>query len=446
MSNSLPPRPTMDHEEDAKTPSERLEEALGENRELRHRLEMVEAIMQRYLPTSGTPLPNTATAPTATPISRSSIPHVPAIDPRRPPSSVMRSLTFRPPPAAPLAPSNPTTSSNGMDIDQSSSPSSKPRSRNLKVNVPEKFGGTSQERATADLWLQSVVFWMRLTAEGESDSTLIMMFGNVLKGTALKWFTNFSKRAEREGTPLTLQDVFDGFVRTYEGGLAQKMAEQKLNALVYGKGECKDLTAMENEFDRLAQELYPGAEESPAAISLLARIYSDAIRRGDEVLWEKAMDAQPSTLDEWKAAVQNAYIVIETKKAHHRSARGDRHETRSSYYSSRSSPSTSSSQSAHRTDHAVQVKKAEVEEDSHDRLGQEGEEEVQKAEVSSASRPPFNSTHERLGSHLTFQVRERLKELNRCWNCMQKGHRAFDCSHKGKSGYPRKPTAEDLKA
>jgi hypothetical protein len=58
------------------------------------------------------------------------------------------------------------------------------------VNVPDKFGGTSQERASADLWLESVIGWMKLTAEGESDSTLVMMFGNVLKGTALKWFSN----------------------------------------------------------------------------------------------------------------------------------------------------------------------------------------------------------------------------------------------------------------
>jgi hypothetical protein len=402
--------------------------------------------MQRLLQPSGTPLPLAHTA--STPLSRSSIPHVPSIERHQPPSSAVRSLSFRPPPTAPLAPSDPTASFSGVGIDHSSPSSSTPRPRSLKVNVPEKFGGTSQERATADLWLQSVVFWMRLTAEGESDSTLIMMFGNVLKNTALKWFTNFTKRAEREGRQLTLQDYFDAFVRTYEGGLAQKMAEQKLNALVYGKGECKDLTAMENEFDRLAQELYPGAEESPAATSLLARIYSDAIRRGDEELWEKAMDAQPSTLDEWKAAVQNAYIVIETKKAHHRSARGDRQETRVSYYS-RSSPSSGTSSSsfvARRGDHTVQVKKAGVEEDSSDQQELEDEEEVQKVDVSSTSRPAFNSTRERLGSHLTFKARERLKELDKCWNCLQKGHRAFDCVHKGKPGYPRKPTAEDLKA
>jgi hypothetical protein len=426
----------MDDGEDAKAQSLRLEEVLEENRDLRHRMEVMEAMMQRFLPPAATPisLPPSAT----TPVSRSSVPHVPTI-PRRPPSSAVRSLSFRPPPPAPLAPSNPTASPDGAEVDRSSPTSSKPRSRTLRVNVPDKFGGTSQERASADLWLESVVGWMKLTAEGESDSTLVMMFGNVLKGTALKWFSNLGKRAKREGIQLTLQDVFDSFVRTYEGGLAQKMAEQKLNALVYGKGECKDLVATENEFDRLSQELYPGAEDSDAAVSLLARIYSDIIRKGDEELWEKAMDAQPSTLDEWKVAVQNAHIVIETKKAHHR------REARTPY-GSRSSPSTPASSSAYRTDNAVQVKKATVQEDDHDRQGSEGEEEVQKAEVSSTSRPPVHSTHERLGSHLTFKQRQRLQELNKCWNCLGVGHRAFDCERKGKPGFPRKPTPEDLKA
>ena len=94
----------------------------------------------------------------------------------------------------------------------------------------------------------------------------------------------------------------------------------------------------------------------------------------------------------------------------------------------------------------MQVKKADVEEDSHELRGREGEEEMQKADVSSTSRPAFHSTRERLGSHLTFNARERLKVLNKCWICMGKGHRANECEKKGKPGYPRKPSEEDLKA
>jgi hypothetical protein len=413
-------------------PASTLEE---ENRDLRRRLEAMEGMMWSLL---HPPAHSISAAPASTPISRSSPAYVPAPEPHRPPASVVRSLEFRQPPPAPVAP-NSTTSPHRVEDVQSSFPPSKPRSR--KVPAPEKFKGTAQERSTADTWLDSANDWLSLTAEGESEEVLIMMFGTVLEGSAKKWLGNLRKRAERERKQLTLQEVFDAFVRTYAGGLSQKMAEQKLATLVYGKGDCKDLNATDNEFDRLAQELYPGAEDSPAAISLLARIYSDTIRRGDEELWEKAMDAQPSTVDEWKAAAQNAYLVIETKKAHQSRSRADRQEVRSTFHS-RSSPSTSTSTS-------VQVKKVEHDEASRDKPAQEeprDEEELQKTEVRGTPRSGSRPMSERLGSHLTFKQRAQLTELGKCWICLEKGHRSFECEKKGKSGYPRKPTAEDLKA
>ena len=92
-------------------------------------------------------------------------------------------------------------------------------------------------------------------------------------------------------------------------------AEDMLKRLVYGQGECKDLSATDSEFDRLAEELYPGWETQEAARRLLAVRYADIIRRGDIVLWEKAMDLQPNTVNEWKAAAQTAYAILEKKKA-----------------------------------------------------------------------------------------------------------------------------------
>ena len=120
------------------------------------------------------------------------------------------------------------------------------------------------------------------------------MFATVLGDSPSQWLQNFQDQEAAAGRLLTLQDVFDEFMRTYHGGVSEKLAEQQLNSLVYGKGECRDLVGLDSAFDRLALELYPGSETSKAAVSLLARIYSEAIRRGDEELWEKAMDAQPS--------------------------------------------------------------------------------------------------------------------------------------------------------
>ena len=147
------------------------------------------------------------------------------------------------------------------------------------------------------------------------------------------------------------------------------------------------------------------------------------------------MDAQPLSLDEWMGAVQNAHLVIETKKAHLRETqRVDRSEVRTTYY-----PRTPSSTSTptYRSGSAVQVKRVGVEGDDNDNATRDepgNEEEVQKAEVSRTTSRP--ATQERLGSHLTFQQRERLRELGRCWICIGRGHRAYDCDKRERSGIP----------
>ena len=413
-----------------------------ENRDLRRRLDQTDALVQRLLSLPAYSIPAEPSSVSHTPLSRSPA-YVRVPEQRRPPSSAVRSLSFRQPPPAPIAPSSAALPDEGEEEEMPPSPSLTVRSRNLKVPVPKLFAGTMKERASADTWLHSVAGWLRLAAPGESDEVLILLFATVLDISPKKWLMNFQHRAEAAGRQLTLQDVFDEFVLTYFGGLSQKMAEQQLNSLVYGKGECKDLAATDSEFDRLAQQLYPGSEDSPAAIALLARIYSETIRKGDDELWEKAMDAQPSTVDEWKAAVQNAYIVIETKKAHQSRARADRQEVRTSFYS-RSSPSTSTSTS-------VQVKKVEHDEASDERQAPKDpkdEEELQKTEVRGHLRSGSRSTSTSggLGSHLTHKQRMRLKDLDKCWICLEKAHRSFECEKKGKPGYPRNPTAEDLKA
>ena len=73
---------------------------------------------------------------------------------------------------------------------------------------------------------------MKLTAEGVSDDTLVMMFASVLKGGALVWFTNFRNSQKSKRKVPALQDYFNDFMVRYSDGVAQKMAEQKLNALV----------------------------------------------------------------------------------------------------------------------------------------------------------------------------------------------------------------------
>ena len=278
----------------------------------------------------------------------------------------------------------------------------------------------------------------------------------MLDGSALTWFMNLQTRAERESRELTLQQVFDAFVKTYEGGLSQRLGEQELNSLTYLKGRCKDLNATDNEFDRLAQELYPGAEESPAAVALLARCYSEIIRRGDEALWEKAMDAQPHTVDEWKAAVQNAYTIMEAKAAATRYSRG-RRDFRPSF-SSTSSSSTNPSRGVSVRVNRMQGEAEGDQEESEAWERREGEAEPHEEQLQqlharkgggrskSTAKSSAETGQRRWGAHLSYDERTQLMRAGKCWTCCQPGHMASACPKQGKDGYPRKPTEEELKA
>ena len=304
---------------------------------------------------------------------------------------------------------------------------------------PEKFGGSSKEKAQARGWLLSVKRWLELTTDDDDDHHRVLMFATLLKDSALQWFNNMQVRAETNRTELTLQLVFDTFVKTYEGSVTLKVSEGKLSTLIYGKGDCKDLAAMDSEFDRLTQEVYPGWEEHVVSRRMLGETYSGIIQRGDIVLWEKAMDLQPSTVEEWKAAVQTAYSILENKKA--AMARGEGRASShtkpvSTFSSFSTTPRATATVKLQQTQTNAVKDRSTMEREEGEPEENDGEE-LAKADASKS--PP-------LGDHLTFAQRQSLMRLGKCWNCIQKGHIAKECPQHGKSGYPRKPTKDDLKA
>jgi len=86
----------------------------------------------------------------------------------------------------------------------------------------------------------------------------------------------------------------------------------------------------------------------------------------------------------------------------------------------------------------VQVHKVQHEETS--RRDDKSAEPVDEEELQQADARP------RLGSHHSFKVRTRLTELGKCWICLEKGHRSFECEKKGQPGYPLKAAKDNLKA
>lgn len=307
----------------------------------------------------------------------------------------------------------------------------------ILVNAKPTFSGkTTADKGDARGFLRSVNRWMQASLKHESDAARVEVFRSMLLGPAGKWFEGLQTSHEMSGSTLTLQQAFDAFIKTYEGTVSHKMAEAQLNNLVYGRGECKDLISLDSEFDRLAQMCYPGAESSNPANLLLANIYSAILQRGDPQLWEKAMDAQPRTLEEWKAAAQNAWAILQKLNA---SWGGSGGRSNFKHASTPFYPATGLTPRATATVKLQQVQHTETKSDSAGETLDEGltEEELAEANAKKAVR---------YGSHLTQEQRVSLMRLGKCWNCLQKGHIAKVCPQAGKNGYPRKPKAEDLKA
>ena len=57
---------------------------------------------------------------------------------------------------------------------------------------------------------------------------------------------------------ITWEEMRQGFIDHIRGGReARALWKQKMQSLTLGKGKCKDLLALDSEFERLRLKLYP---------------------------------------------------------------------------------------------------------------------------------------------------------------------------------------------
>jgi hypothetical protein len=289
------------------------------------------------------------------------------------------------------------------------------------------------ERPKARMFLHAASTWLRLTCEGETEEVKVAMFSTLLLDSAQTWFTNHEARAQREQRALTLQELFESFIETYEGGLSRRLAEQQLETLVYRKGKCTDLSTLDGEFDRLVGLLYPTAANSEDADLMLAIRYAAILRAGDSLLWEKAVDAGPVTLLEWRAAAQNAYTTLAIKRA--AAARTE----------SKSSSSFSTSRPGQTVRAAAMSEGAGADEDS-SLERDEGQPEAALGAAAAKGRQGQGADKPKPLRLLTDTQFQQVKAEGRCFQCYQQGHRAKDkeCPEKGKPR--RKPAPGELNA
>lgn len=318
----------------------------------------------------------------------------------------------------------------------------------VKSVAPTKFKGTTQEMNAARSFLFAARQYLKEAARsGEPDDVLVDLFGSLLEGNALTWFMNLMGKAERENRMLTLAELFESFIDTYEPDNGPVLADIELSSMTYGVGQCKSLASTDNEFDRLAFVMTRGQVYNEATDLLLASRYQDVIRRGHFEMWEMATLSTPITLDQWKAAVRKAHAVLQTRAAVRGSSgrSNNNYHQRGPFHSSSSSSSSSSSKPAPTAvvQNVSTYGKGTVEpKETFERM--EGEQEpVGQSEELQQIQAKANAKR-RWNPHLTHPQRVKLQELKKCWICYEAGHMAGQCPNANKPGIPRKPTDADL--
>jgi hypothetical protein len=317
-----------------------------------------------------------------------------------------------------------------------------------KVNSPKPFKGTLSERDGAEKWLSSVMNWLSIAGKNQPEDMRVLMFGTVLESDALTWFNTLQQMAREDQVELSIQLLSDEFLIKYAGGATHIVRQMEFSSLVYGKGKCVDVVSTQTEFERLASSLYPGASLNPLADELLAMAFAEVYRKGDFKLWEKAVEMNPITLDEWKAAVQRAFMIRQTvaegRKAILRNASQATGAANRPFHSS--SSSDNSIARVHHVDASSGIGLTDSDEEEDEVKEPAPSENLQQmgtAKKGGGGRKAGPKDKKRApGFVTTYAERQILMRKGQCFHCYKAGHRVSECPDIDKPA--RRPTAEEL--
>lgn len=314
---------------------------------------------------------------------------------------------------------------------------------------PEKFSGTTDaEKDGVEQWVTILNHFLDGQFQGvDAPKERMIMVLQFLKGPALEWMQSvYAGQSDQTWEELQLL-----FIQHIRGSRAtREVAREKMKRLAYGKGKAHDLLSYDAAFEELRVKLYPSSTNNKDMNERSAEDYKDGIRRGDPQLFKemtRCLAIRPPeerlTLAACKKAASLAVEIISADKEVQKASHSRSHQWRSSQ-SFNSWPSTI-------TVHNVraQVQEGESEEETWERLEGEEQEEVNKMQTRPSNKLPGTKVtktgrERRWGDHLTFDLRQQLLKLGKCWLCYQRGHVARECPDKDKGGERRQPTKEEL--
>jgi hypothetical protein len=278
-------------------------------------------------------------------------------------------------------------------------------------------------------------------APGAEQELRLQIVKTRTAGPASTWLKELKTSALAVGRTLFWNEVEPLFITKMEGSHSHLLLELEFRSLTFGRGKCRDLHALEAEFDRLRLRLYPLSEVDAGMDSLLGQEYGYAIQRGDAALYTEVLkNGVPSSLAGWKLGAQHAFVIRQaTSRAPIHSARGAPWIPRGAappvQDGSRGRwPSTGSNASMHHMEAQYGA--------SSGSNRQHGEDEKEPAAALQAIHDTEPASKK--GWKLTPDEREKLSRVGKCFICYKRetGHIARNCPNKPPG---RGPNAEDLK-
>jgi hypothetical protein len=310
-----------------------------------------------------------------------------------------------------------------------------------KREKPDKFGGqTDKERDEVETWVNDVSAYLdsqfgQLADRDKYWKLELDMAMSFMKDTARRW-----AEAYCESFPSMPWAVFKvHFTAFILGGReSRSLWVEKMHALKYGTGSCKNLLGLEREFEALRVKLYPTSSADPAMNEVVGREYSEAIKRGKPHLYVEMLrilgGKDRPTLSEWKMAAAKAVQIQEVTST---TMRGEGRSQRGRWDQNRFA--------------ALSVNEMDTDQES-------GRDEGEAQEPGDTEGQPSVSVQQMNGRQASSRGKKTQKpqlltpeqyrqcvEEDRCFQCYKTGHHIGDdaCPEKGKK--KRKPAAGELK-
>ena len=256
----------------------------------------------------------------------------------------------------------------------------------------------------------------------------------------------------REEENMSWEELQPPFLEYIQGGRDRRaLWKEKMEALAYGRGKCKDLLQFDHEFETLRIKLYPSSSANPDMNQRSADDYGAAIRRGDTRLYIECIrllgrDFENATLSDWKKVAQQAVAVRNLT----REVRGVPDTGFRSGYSYRSSGLPTQAERAS-VQNMERMEGYGAEADgtlTQDETEEDSPTAIQAVNTGRHAQGTTSSSESKRGVQLSEDMRKQLMAKGMCFSCYKKGHRARDineCPNKGKRA-TRLPSKEELNA